>query len=360
MPVAGSVLPEFTDLDETLVLRLGPDGSIRGLVDDLLLKVRGSGDFVVRTPGTATGVANRGGDSPPRLDRGHVVFEGHVEGSKQLAAEATLEPAITRSLPVSARLSVTSGRAPVDLAQAAGTAGTFAHQVDLANRTGREASLDSGTPDGPAGLQALATAESALRNAATVYTPETNLASLFPLPASIPVTDARQAAVRLQVPLEAVVTVRVPAGDDLEAPGASVVRDGQGTQLRWTVPFAAGSPESAQVRWTVTTRSFRPGGVGVVFSVRPRAPAAASDPAARLLAVQVAAAEFARVAELSPPLGRPGSGPQQVRYDFRFESPPSAAPAAARRSSPKPVPIALTLLGLLALAGGGAWVWSRN
>ena len=85
-PVGQSILPEFVDLDETVVARLTPEGSVAEVVDDLLLKVRGSGDFVIRLPGTARGVENRGGDARPRLEGGHIIFEGHVEGDRQLAA----------------------------------------------------------------------------------------------------------------------------------------------------------------------------------------------------------------------------------------------------------------------------------
>jgi hypothetical protein len=72
-------------------------------------------------------------------------------------------------------------------------------------------------------------------------------------------------------------------------------------------------------------------------------------------------ASFHRIGDLVLPLGRPGPGPEKVRYEFILDSGTATAPAppaAPVRAQPWAV-----LLVLAALAFGGVtayWAWSRH
>lgn len=377
LPADGSVLPAFLDDDEVVVARIDADGQIVEMHDLITLKMQGQGDFDIRMPGEVKAVADRGGESPPRLDAGHVVFMGFLLGSKVASADATLDAdRYSRAIPVSLRIKYSVNGQELKAGRIH-PGSRVDETIELANRTGVDASVLRGEVAGSAGRATLAQTLEALRGVARVYTPEINLNAAFPLPSVIPLGVAAPDPVRLLVPMKVVATVRLPTATTLlEAGGATVQRAGSTTRAAWTffLPsdpgsggdralhlryIANGAPPALDI--SVTLFPFPPALFQPVGAPDwPSALTGQSTTADLVVLAQTAAADLHRIAELTPPLGRPGPGPERVQYQLSL---PAAAPAAAAPAPPpraEPLAVAATIVLVALVAANAWWAWSRH
>jgi hypothetical protein len=383
LPAVGSRLPSFVDDDERVLVQLAPDGRISNIRDDLLIQVAGNGDYVLVLPGPVEAVTNQAGDAVPGLQDRHVTFMGHLEGRKVLAAEARLNPArYAPQLPIEVAVGYFQAGRRLDPGAAAGRSGTFREHVDLRNLTGRAMTFSTGQPDNSVLGQVL----EALQGVPSIYTPETDLNAVYPLPALLPLTPVvgQAASVEKQVfvPLRANVTFQLDPGTTLvSAPGAQVRQDTRGTQLKWSIRLPADTDSGGQTAldFTYTTGRLRTPGLDFNVAVLPlpasvftpptggdwAAYLAAADPSTlESLAVkaQAGAASLHRIGDLPPPVNRPGPGPERVAYDLVLDSgavtrAPTAPPAPLR---PQPWALALVLIGALLVGANAWWAWSRH
>ncbi len=374
MPVGDSVLPPFVDDDELVRAQLNRDGSIGSMADDLKIKINGGGDYALHLPGRVLTVADQGGDSVPGLFGGRVSFLGHLDtGQKLLAAEATLDPALhAADIPLRVAISYQDG----------GSAGSgrksYTENIEIDNVTGQPATFLRGTPDPVALAQAL----DALHGVPVVYTPEINLATLYPMPARLalraPVsTVARQG----YVPLAIDARVHLENADRLvAAAGAEVAVDSRGTQLHWVarLPQDTASDGKLTVSFTFTGPApLREPAVDVRTQVLPLPAALFAPPAgttwtqavraSRNLAdlavlAQSGALSLHRIEDVSPPVGRPGAGPERISYELVLASGRAPKPRAVVEAPLHPQPWAIVLAALAAtvVAVNAYWAWSRH
>lgn len=381
LPAPGSVLPSFVDDDERVLAKLAPDGHVVSMRSDVLLQLAGRGDFVVIMPGPVLDVVDLGGDATPSLQDGHVTFQGHVEGKKLLAAEAGLDVGrYSSTLPLRLDIKYFAGNREIDPRSAAGSAGDFRESIAIHNFTGQNQAFLRGQPE-PAALTRVL---EALKGVPGIYTPETDLGALYPLPATIPVTAGAGAMSIEQpvfVPLAIDVTAQLDPGANVgEARGATVTRDERGTRLRWRVLLPADTTSGADASLEVTFHSDRLRMPGLDFNVQvqplpsavftpPGGGAwdqyiAAADPTTLeqlSLKAQSGSASLHRVQDAPPPINRPGSGPEKVSYNLVLDSGVvAAAPPPPALPAPQPWAIALVAVGALVVGANAWWAWSRN
>jgi hypothetical protein len=377
LPAEGSVLPAFLDDDELVVVRIDGDAKAVEMHDLITLKMQGQGDFDVRMPGLVRAVADRGGESPPSLDAGQVVFMGFIAGAKVASADATMDAkSYLPRIPVSLRIQHSVGGRVLTASQIK-PGNQVDETIEIGNLTGRDASVLRGEALGAAGQKALAQTLESLRAVARVYTPELNLNATFPLPSVIPLGPATDVPVRLYVPMQVVATVRLPSTVTLlDAGGSTVQQAGRTTRAVWSfsLPSALasggdralhlryvsnGSPPALDIKVTpfpFPAAVFQPPGSADWASALARQPATAD----LVVLAQTAAADTHRIGELTPLVGRPGPGPERVQYEFIFPAPPPAAAPPAAPPRPQPLAIA-AVVGVLALGAANAWwAWSRH
>jgi hypothetical protein len=380
LPVGLSKVPSFMDDDEQLRVHLDPFGHILSLLDDIRIKVGGGGDFNVLLPGLVRSVADLGGDEVPGMVDNRVSFQGFLSGTQKIiSAEAALDPrAYAAALPLSQSATYLQGGRMVSPLTQAGHAGTYDEQIQIANLTGTVLTLPAGAATNRAQL---AQVLDALRGIADLYTPETDLGAVFPLPPTLSLGGTViQVAQPVFVPMRLVTTMRLPAGVRLvDGGGADVTADSRGTLLRWTMflPAQPGGEGTVTLRVSYATPAFRVPAVETLVDIRPL-PAALYKPpsgaswaaylktapalASTTLLAEGGLASLHRIGDVGPPVGRPGPGPENVRYDLVLDSGrlvPKASPARPP-SRPQAWAVALAALGALVLSANAYWAWSRH
>jgi hypothetical protein len=380
-PVEGSVLPALVDDDERVIGDLAPDGKVVALRDDIKLQVAGSGDFALLLPGRVESITEQGGDEVPGLQDGRISFMGHLTGRKLLAAEARLDPALyVPALPLRIDIHYFAGDREVDPRTAEGSGGDFREVISVHNLTGKPQAFVGGQPDRAALGQVL----EALRGVPSVYTPETDLGSLYPLPTALPLTATSTSTLPLQttfVPLTIDIDARLESGVNVgPVDGATVTRDERGTRVRWRVVLPADPAGGGDVTRSLPFHAdqLRLPGLDFNINVVPL-PAtlftppgngpwsdylatAGPDTLEQLsLKAQAGAASLHRIADLPPPVNRPGPGPEKVSYQLVLDSGqrPVALPAPAV-PGPQPWAWALLALGAVVVGANAWWAWSRN
>jgi hypothetical protein len=378
MPVGDNRLPQFLDDDELLVAQLHPDGTPAKVFDDVTLKLKGSGDFAFKMVNPVLSVTDQGGDDPAALEDGHMAFRGFLTGAKVLKARGELPPAaFGKGLPIIATIAYGRGGQPADPARLEGTGGAFSESVIVTNLTGHAAKFASGK----AATAGLAQALDALRQVGDVYTPESDLQGLFPLPPSLSFSGrTTDVSATVFAPMLVKVTARLDAATVVtDAGGASVTKDQKGTRLDWVLrlPEDTSSGGDAAIKFLYSSARFRRPGIEVNADVVPLPSkvftppsgkrwsdylAGAPDPAALAVLAQAGAASINTIGGLSLPLNRPGPGPVKVHYDLILESsspPRSHAPVAApARLQPWAALLSILAAGLI--VSNAWWSWSRH
>ena len=377
-PLGNSIPPEFLDEDETVRAHIDPTGHVVSLVDDALIKIRGSGDYVVQLPAKVTHISDLGGDSVPGLQDGHVSFLGHAIGAQTLAVEATLDMAQVATLPVALKVAYSVQGRPLSAADIPRTREPVTATITTTNLTAQAHAFVRGS----AAAAPLAQVLDALRHAPEIYIPEINLADQLPVPAALTVAaPAVSEAHDTFVPLTLTTTVRLPSGVAATevSPAADVTVDARGTRLVWVRHLPAGTeaPGTDTLSFTFAGPRLRLPAIDVKADPLPLPAAVFTPPGGGTWAAELAhrpdrtaptllaeegMASLHRIGELTQPLGRPGPGPVKVKYDFILESGSAPAVRVARLPPVHGQPLVM----LLAVAAGGAAlfaaarVWVRN
>jgi hypothetical protein len=375
-PTGNSRPPLYLDDDETVRARLNPGGGVSALSDAVILRVRGSGDYAIFLPGTATAVANLGGDSPPGLQDGHVSFLGNLIGQGQLGADATLEPRAAAGLPLRVRFGYSAAGKPIDPASLGSQRGPVEVRIDVANLTAAPRQFARGN----AAAANLAPILDTLGQVPAVYTPETDMATLLPLPSTLPVPAARMEQHDTYVPFAISVAVKLAARETVvDSGGADANTDPRGARLTWlrrlpAAPDGAGSESmtftysgahprlpSIEVKadpLPLPASVFAPPGGGRWAAYLARTP----DRGGPTLLAQEGAASLHRIQDLVAPLNRPGPGPLKVRYDLVLDSGRVAVTQAPPAAPPRAEAWAVILLFALAsfAAANAVAAWARH
>jgi hypothetical protein len=332
-----SKLPGPVDDVERVEVLVGPDGVPAAVTMDQRLALHGTGGFVVYERATALDAEALDDTVEPVLKREAVIWQGFVNGTKDVHARLTLDPAVeARLLPFTVSISGT--------------------RVRLSNTTTRTLTLPTG--DVPANdvagpLDALVTASkrpgappAAGRGLPTTLTGDlgpTRVASVAaPLRVTGTITGARYTGATSQAvsaTANGVALDGVLQGDlDLTFDGGPIVLD------LTAVP-------------TVDPRGLTPPRGRTWAQWATMSPTVAERRAA-VDALVTAAAESARDDDFAPYLGHHGPGTVMTSFHVAM-APPELVAKARRPLRPKPFPLALLGLALVATTGGGYAVWRR-
>jgi hypothetical protein len=362
-----STVPGSVTNNERVNVTVAGDGSVQQVRDQQQIELSGEGDYHVREAGPARSAVALGGDEPPVLDLGDIVWQGFSPGYRQLGADLTLDPLIESAhLPLRIALSfaAAAGRG-VAIGPSAQLPGPGTVTLTITNAT-RQTTVLPTADDSPAQpvAAALDSARTAARGPAAARLPTVGTT----LPAKLPVTGASTRRATHVVPLRLRGELRLTGGVATSISAAHVqhplaVRldgilhdsitfnlavDGEGTlELDLTaVPVLDPRP------------LIPPHGVSTWATWAAAGPSAAERRSALDLLVQTAAIG-ARAAAYSPYLG-PHLGPAGSTV-FHYALAPAASPVTPTRAlRPRPVAIALTVLAVLLLVGGGVVIWRRS
>ncbi len=354
--------------DELVLVEVAGDGRVTRVRDEQRIRVTGTGDYFVREAGPARAALPLGGDLPV-LSFGDVIWQGFSTGSRELAARIELDPELESGhLPLRMRLSFTASGRSSPVGPDGRVPGPGVLTLTLDNATGQQAALPTAA-DAPA--RQLAPALDRLRAAArgTDGRLPTTRAGI---PARLQVTAAATRQATQVMPLRLRGTLRASAAGQ-DAPGQQTGQQSAGQQSAVRI----NSLLSGSARFSLAVR--QPGKVAVELTAtpaldpRPLTPprgagswaawAAAGPPVAErraaLDALVQAAATGSRASAYSPYLGSQlePRGRTAFRYTLATARPVVAAPV---RLAPRPAPIALAILGGLALLGCGAALWRRS
>ena len=355
----GSTVPGPVTNNERVNVTVASDGSVQQVRDQQQIQLSGEGDYRVREAGPARSAVALGGDEPPVLDLGDIVWQGFSPGYRRLGADLTLDPLIESAhLPLRIALSFAAkaGRG-VAVGPSARLPGPGTVTLTITNAT-RQTTVLATADDAAAQpvAAALDSARTAARGPAAARLPSVGTT----LPAKLPVTGASTRRATQVVPLRLRGELRL-TGDARSISAARVNID---AVLRDSITFNLAADGAGTLALDLTAVPVLdlqpltpPHGVRSWTTWAAAGPSAAERRSALDLLVQTAAVG-ARAAAYSPYLG-PHLGPAGSTV-FHYALAPAASPVTSTRALiPRPVPIALTLLAALLLAGGGVVIWRR-
>lgn len=353
--------------DERIVVRLSPDGRPLRVTVTQRLELSGTGDFAIRERGPALRVTALDGTTAPIIQRGTVVWQGFVPGSRSLAADLELDPAREALLlPLRVELSwrPASGTAPL------GSGGQLPGPGRIIVRLINQTSRPEVVPTGDVPASELAGPLDALRRSADMRSADPPPVSGRGLPATLPVIGLGSRTVRVVAPLRIEGSVTVPGVTpvSVSGPGAASTTTGDGATvsgvLQDSAEIALDAPAAGSLDLDLTVvpaldprRLAPPDGLSSWAAWAATEPPAPARRAATDLLVESAAAA-ARADDVAPYLGHPGPGSTTTEFRYTLADPVAVVrPRPPLR--PRPLPIGLVVIGLLSAAGGGAWVWRR-
>ena len=361
-----STVPGPVTNNERVNVEVASDGTVQQVRDQQRIELSGEGDYHIREAGPARSAVALGGDEPPVLDLGDIVWQGFSPGRRQLGADLTLDPQIESAhLPLRLALSfaAAAGRR-VAIGPSAQLPGPGTVTLTITNTT-RQMTVLPTADDAPAQpvAAALDSARSAARGLSAARLPTIRTT----LPAQLPVTGAstRRATqavpLRLRGELRLTGVARSVAAARVQHPLA-VRLDGI---LQDSITFNLAIDGAGTLELDLTAAPalepqplMPPHGVTTWATWAAAGPSAAERRFALDLLVQTAAIG-ARAAAYSPYLG-PHLGPEGSTV-FHYALAPAASPVMPTRVlRPRPVPIALTVLAALLLVGGGVVIWRRS
>lgn len=333
--------------DERIEVLVGPTGEPASVTVTQRLVLTGTGDYSIRERGPAKRVTALDGTVEPVIQRGAVVWQGFSPGRRELAARIELDPAREALLlPLRVELDRSPGRLV----------------VRLVNQTRQPRRVPAG--DVPAA--AVAGPLDRLRAYAEAHGLRQPPAAGRGLPTTLAATDLTACDVVSAAPLRVEGTVRFPGATGVAVSGPGAAATGDGATLKGVLSDTAEITFASDADFTLD--------LSVVPTLDPRplrpprglpswaAWAAGRPPEAeRRAAVDVlvdAALSAARADEVAPYLGHPGPGTVTTAFRYALAPPPPVV-VADEPLRPRPVPIALTGLAVLALAGSGVLVWRR-
>jgi hypothetical protein len=361
-----STVPGPVTNNERVNIEVASDGTVQQVRDQQRIELSGEGDYHIREAGPARSAVALGGDEPPVLDLGDIVWQGFSPGYRQLGADLTLDPQIESAhLPLRMALSfaAAAGRR-VAIGPSAQLPGPGTVTLTITNTT-RHMTVLPTADDAPAQpvAAALDSARSAARGLSAARLPTIRTT----LPAQLPVTGASTRRATQAVPLRLRGELRLTgvahsvAAARVQHPLA-VRLDGI---LQDSITFNLAIDGAGTLELDLTAAPalepqplMPPHGVTTWATWAAAGPSAAERRSALDLLVQTAAIG-ARAAAYSPYLG-PHLGPEGSTV-FHYALAPAASPVMPTRAlRPRPVPIALTVLAALLLVGGGVVIWRRS
>lgn len=356
-----SIVPGPVDDDERLTVLLAPSGAPAAVTMTQRLTLRGTGQFVIWQRSSAQDAEALEDTVAPVLKREAVIWQGFVDGSKPLVARLTLDPAVEAELlPLSVTL---AWNGPGAVGPGGSLPGPGDLTVRVSNRTARAMTLPTGT----ASARDLAGPLDALLAFARARRPGAPPMAGRDLPASIPgtVTGSREATTVAPFRLRG--TIRVEGGAPVSEPSGAVTHLPDGLRvdgvLQGDVEFTVRATAASALRLdlaafpTVDERVVTPPHGRTWAEWLRRGPQGGETEAAFRTLVEAAAAA-ARTDEYAPYLGHHGKGTVRTTYAFRM-APASAVRVVAAPLRPRPWPIALASLALLAIVANTTAIWRR-
>ena len=354
-----SKVPGSIHDDEQVLLSLAGDGSPATVAVEQRLSISGTGDYVVRERGPARAAVPIGDGPPPVLQRGTVVWQGFSPGRRDLAARLTLDPGLEATrLPISVSLTFApaSGGAAVPLGVGGSLPGAGVVTVALKNLASRQLDLPTGDAD-PA---VLATSLDRLVAAATHPGTRPPIAGVD-LPTAIP-------AVTVGPALSSLVRLPLHVSGALSVEGATAEYDGPGLTVAGQVAKVSGvltdavtfSVHVAGPSRLVLSLDARPGLDGRALKPPTDLPSWAAwartrpSPSSRASAVSLlmsSAAQSTIATDFAPYLSANLTGVVTSGFHLQLST-VAPTPKAAKSLSPRPVPIAIVVVGLLVIGWG--------
>lgn len=356
-----SILPGRIDDTERVEILLGPDGTPAAVSLHQRLVLHGTGQFVVWERSSAQDVEALEDTTAPVLKREAVIWQGFVDGTKELVARLTLDPAIEAELlPLRAALSWTGTGA---IGPGGALPGPGDVTLRLSNRTARPTTLPTGT----VAARDLARPLDALLVHANRRTSTPPPAAGRGLPLTVPATDVGTREATSVAPFRVTGTIRVSGGTPVTPESGAVTHLADGLRIDgvlqgdvdFTVKANAASTLAVDLTAypTLDPRLLLPprGSTWAQWS-RMKPTAAETELALRQLVEGAAAA--ARADEYAPYLGHHGPGKVDTTFTIAM-APPSAVKTVAAPLRPKPWPITLASVALLAIVANTTALWRR-
>ena len=360
-----SKVPGSVKDSEAVTVQVGPDGTPAVVEVLQRLTLEGTGDYVVRERGPARAVAAVGDGPIPVLQRGTVVWQGFSPGHRDLAATLRLDPVLELArLPLGVELGfvpdASAGSASSALAEPLGAGGvvTRAGTVTLRLRNQTTQSIDIAS--GQASRTALAAVMTRLQEAAAHPGLRPPIAGAG-LPRALEGTaTSNPTATSTFVPIhiDGVLSVSGAAatfiGRGLTAHSSSANLAGI---LSATAAFSVHVSGPARFSMTVhglpglDARALGPPGDHRSWTAWASSPDSLTEQTAVTTQALGAVAQAAIGAQLVPYLAANLDG--ELSSSFTYELAPTLAVAAVARSlTPRPLPIALAAVLLIAALVG--------
>jgi hypothetical protein len=357
--------------DEVVHVGLAGDGSVRRVLLDQRLRLRGTGDYAVRERGPAREARSLTEDPAPITRKGGVVWQGFSPGSRDLAARLLLDPQIeTQHLPLS--LSVVFRAADGStrpLLPGGAIPGPGTVTVTVRNTTEQPQRLPTGSDvDATAVAPLLDRALAVARHPSAARLPNTDKG----LPRRLDVTGPAQVQASQAVPFRLSGTLHL-RGTTGTVTGPATTATPDGARFAGVLGGVEGAPEvsftadadgpgalalSLRAIAVLDARALQPPGGFRTWGAWSRSgPPRAERKAALDLLVQVAATG-ARATSYSPYLGADlvGSGSTVFLYGF---APADQVVTAPVELEPKWGAIALAGLALLLILTNAGLLWRR-
>ncbi|HEV2890694.1 MAG TPA: hypothetical protein VGX28_09990 [Frankiaceae bacterium] len=354
-----TIVPGAVDDTERVRVGLGPGGAPATVSVEQRLLLHGTGQFVVYQRSSARDVEALDDTIAPVLKREAVIWQGFVDGQKPLAARLTLDPVFEAPLLPLAVTLEWRGRGRI------GAGGTLPGPgevvVRIANTTARGLDLPSGEVE----PRLLAGPLDTLRRAGQSRTGAAPPAAGRGLPATLPARDVGpRSPVSVAAPFRVLGTIAVAGGAAVgELPGGVAVPGGVRLDgvlhgdVTFTLRAEAATTLALDLRAfpTVDPRTVAPRNAPTWAAWAARNPTDAREATTALVR---GAAEAARAHEYAPYLGLHGRGRVETTFHLTM-APASEVRAASRPLRPKPFPIALAGVALLAVLANGTALWRR-
>jgi hypothetical protein len=345
--------------EETVNVRITPDGIPQRVTVDQRLHLQGVGDFFVKIPGPVLRADPLpGSGSQPGLRSGSLVWQGFASDGDVLGARVVLDPERERSrLPLGATVRMRVDGRPVDMEKP--IEGSLEMDITLSNQTGTRVLLPRARPRGTAAASALSVVRRTLQRSGSPVPGRGGL------PRSIPIgSTGTERSATVRVPLSVTLTVALDGNvRDVKAGGAELRRRGSGLALEASSTLS-GSRSRVRFHFEAEVSSTT---TDVAIDVEPTVPLtsqarpASSEKASFQRLMQVLS-EVARVPEVDAYLGNPDRlGPTDAEYHYEVvaaplqEAQPKAPPAVKENSL---LGIAAALALVLLVLGGLVWLWA--
>ena len=362
-----SVVPGPVHSVEVVRVAVDPQGTPAGVTLEQRLLLSGRGDYQVRERGPARSARSLSDLDPPITKFGAVVWQGFSPGSRELAAELTLDAGLEAArLPLGLQLSfrpADGGPArplgPVGRLPGAGTVTLVLH-----NQTAQPVVLPTAADVDPAVVAPLL---EALRGAA-LAAPGPRLPTVgSALPAGLPVTGVAQVNGEVRVPLRVTGTLAV-SGASARVTGPGLTPSPNGGSVLGTLSDAVtltvvvdGPGQLAldlQAVPVLDPRLLAPPGGAASWAGWARARPPEAERAQAVQQLVAAAAVGARAGSYSPYLGAdlPGTGSTTFRYAFAAAP---VGPVLVAGLAVRPLGLGLAGVALALLLANGVLLWRR-